>query len=473
MGTILLQDPHHEYATQFVRLIRERYGHRAIAFFTRSAKERFYRRGEGLPEREFAAVYQMNPADVGGFATHLRERHPDLQAIIPYSEETLELTAALQDRLGLAWNDGATLSRFRHKAALKEHLRRTAPSVRLNFNCVVSSAREVFALGEALPVKFVLKPDSGYGSCGVGIFSRGQRSEVERFFARNPDRYILEEFLEGTLYAVDGLVDERGQVVVASIFSSGRQSRNGSPVVYANGAMVQQDTALFGELAAYARAVVSASGLRRSPFHLEAMRDGRGPCLIEVGARLVGHSHAFTCERVHGGGFDFFGLAAAGYLGEPMDLRLSFAQYNRLQAVKVYGASDVEGAVGRLEGVEQVEALPSFDRWIVKPRLGAALRRTVDLFTVPYSLVLVGPRDGEPLSAVGENVHQTLHLGTQAPSTLVRLQLGGASLASKATQKLSWMAECARRSLLRPRPVPALQAPPLRATRPRTAAGTC
>lgn len=470
MGTILLQDPHHEYATHFVRFIRERYGHRAIAFFTRSAKERFYRRGEGLPEREFAAVYQMNPADVGGFAAHLRARHPDLEAIIPYSEETLELTGALQDRLGLAWNDGATLARFRHKAALKEHLRRTAPSVRLNFNCVVSSARDVFALGDALPVKFVLKPDSGYGSCGVGIFSRGQRGEVERFFARNPDRYILEEFLEGTLYAIDGLVDERGQVLVASVFSSGRQNRNGSPVVYANGAMVQEDTLLFGELAAYAREVVAASGLRRSPFHLEAMRDARGPCLIEVGARLVGHSHAFTCERVHGGGFDFFGVAAAGYLGKPMDLRLSFTQYNRRQAVKVYGASDVEGAICQVEGVEQVEALPSFDRWIVRPRPGAALHRTVDLFTVPYSLVLVGPRDGESLPAVGENIHRTLRLGTQPSSPWQRLQLDGSRLAAKAAQKISWMAERARRSLLRPLPAPV---PPLpRAMRPRTAAGT-
>ena len=447
MGTVLIQDPHHEYATRFVQLIGERYGHRAIAFFTRSAKERFYRRKECLPDSAFAAVYEMDPADVDGFAAQLRTRHPDLRAVIPYSEETLELTAALQERLGLNWNDGPTLARFRRKAALKDHLRRTAPSVRLNFSCAVSSAAEVFALGDALPLKFVLKPDSGYGSRDVGIFKRCDRAAVEKFFARSPNRYVLEEFLEGTLYAVDGLVDAAGNVLVASVFSSGRQERNGCPVVYANGALVPEDTALFGELASYARAVVSASGLRRSPFHLEAMRDARGPCLIEVGARLVGYSHAFTCERVHGGAFDFFGLAAAGYLGEPMDLRLSFARYNQLQAVKVYGASDVEGAVCQLEGVDEVEALPSFDRWIVRPRLGADLHRTVDLFTVPYSAILVGPREGPPLPAVGERVHRLLRLQTQASSALQRLQLDGSRLAAKAAQKLSWMAERARRSL--------------------------
>ena len=447
MGTVLLQDPHHAYATRFARLIRERWGHRAIAFYTCSPKERFYRRRDCLPDSEFAAVYQTDPADLDNFAAHLRARHPDLRAVIPYSEETLEVTAALQARLGLGWNDGATLARFRQKAALKDHLRRTAPSLRLNFSCAVSSAAEVFALGEALPAKFVLKPDSGYGSRGVGIFRRDQRAAVERFFAGSPDRYILEEFLEGTLYAIDGLVDAAGAVRVASIFSSGRQHRNGCPVVYANGALLPEDTALFGALAAYARAVVSASGLRRSPFHLEAMHDARGPCLIEVGARLVGHSHAFTCERVHGGAFDFFGLAAAGYLGEPMDLRLSFAHYNKLQAVKVYGASEVEGALCRVEGVEQVEALPAFDRWIVKPRVGGALHRTVDLFTVPYSLVLVGPREGAPLPAVGEEVHRLLRLGTEPSSPLQRLQLNGSRLAAKAVQRLGWMAERARRAL--------------------------
>jgi biotin carboxylase len=443
----LIQDPHHEYASRFVRLLRERYGHRAIAFFTCSSMERYYRREDCLPDREFAAVYEVNPNDLNGFAARIREKHRDVQAVIPYSEETLDFTARLQQRLGLGWLDRATLERFRRKAALKDHLRRTAPSVRLNFTCPVSSASEVFSLAEALPEKFVLKPDSGWGSRGVGIFGTEQRAEIEQFFARNQDRYILEEFIEGTLYAVDGLVDAGGKVLVASIFSSGRRELNGCPVVYANGALVSADTPLFAEISAYAREVIAASGLRRSPFHMEVMRDARGPCLIEVGARLVGHSHAFTCERVHGGRFDFFGLAAAGYLGKEMDLRLSFAHYDAIQAVKVYGASEVEGPVYRLEGIERVEALPSFDRWIVKPRVGADLRRTVDLFSVPYSLMLVGPRKGEPLPAVGEAVHRTLRFETRPGSPLERLRVDGARLAAKARMRLGWMAERARRAL--------------------------
>jgi biotin carboxylase len=347
----------------------------------------------------------------------------------------------------LRWNDAQTLARFFRKSALKDHLRRAVPSLRLNFSCRVTSAAEVVALGDSLPPTFILKPDSGFGSRGVAVFTREMRAEVEKFFARTPDACVLEEFLHGPLYAVDGLVDAEGEVLVGSIFSSGRRHLNGCPVVYANGALIHHDTPLFDELGAYAREVLRAVGLRRSPFHMEVVRDARGPCLIEVGARLVGHSHAFTCERVHGGAFDFFGLAAAGYFGKPMDLRLSFEHYDRLQAVKVYGASEVEGTAYEVRGLEEVEALPSFDRWIVKPRPGVELRRTVDLFSVPYSLVLVGPRRGEPLGVVGERVHEMIRFETGG-SILGRARVGGEALADKMRRKLGWMAEQARRTLM-------------------------
>ena len=448
MGTYLIQNPHHEYASRFIRLIRERYGHRPIAFFTRSAKECFYRKQECLPDREFAAIYEVDAGDLDRFAARLREKHRDIEGIIPYSEETLQLTAALQERLGLGWHDPASLARFRHKSALKDHLRRVSPSLRLNGAWKVASAADVFALEQWLPHKFILKPDSGFGSRGIAVFMAHQRDAVSRLFERAPDVYVLEEFLEGTLYALDGIVDGSGDVLVASVFSSGRRAVNGCPVVYANGALVHEDTPLFHELAGYGREVLRAAGLRRSPFHLEVMRDSRGPCLIDLGARLVGHSHAFTCERVHGGAFDFFGLAAAGYFGKPVDLKLSYHRYNRVQSVKVYGASEVGGMAYAVNGVEQVEALPSFDRWIVKPRPGLALHRTVDLFTVPYSLVLMGAREGEALIEVGEQVHRMLRIHTDAPA-LDRIRIGGQVFARKVGKKLGWMSEQARRSLRR------------------------
>jgi hypothetical protein len=211
---------------------------------------------------------------------------------------------------------------------------------------------------------------------------------------------------------VDGLVDAEGEVLVASIFSSGRRHLNGCPVVYADGALIHHDTPLFDELGAYARKVLRAVGLRRSPFQMEVVRDARGPCLVEVGARLVGHSHAFTCQRVHGGAFDFFGLAAAGYFGKPMDLRLSFEHYDRVQAVKVYGASEVEGTAYEVRGVEEVEALPSYGEKIA-PEAGQ------ECFARP-ALISGEDKKGEQQVASDPHRRGALAEGEERPEEIAR-----------------------------------------------------
>jgi hypothetical protein len=111
--------------------------------------------------------------------------------------------------------------------------------------------------------------------------------------------------------------------------------------------------------------------------------------------------------------------------------------------VKVYGASEVDGTAYAVRGIEDVEALPSFDRWIVRPMPGARLHRTVDLFTVPYSLVLIGERGRV---ATGEQVHAMLSIDTAAP-LLSRVRIDGETIAAKVRARLGWMTEQARRSV--------------------------
>jgi len=79
------------------------------------------------------------------------------------------------------------------------------------------------------------------------------------------------------------------------------------------------------------------------------------------------------------------------------------------------------------------------DRWIVKPRRGARLRPTVDLFTVPYSPVLLGPRRGEWLPDVGESVHRMVRCETTA-SLLERVRIDGI-LADRLALKLGWLTQ--------------------------------
>jgi len=77
---------------------------------------------------------------------------------------------------------------------------------------------------------------------------------------------------------------------------------------------------------------------------------------------------------------------------------------------------------------------------------GARLKRTVDLFTVPYSLVLVGPRDGESLVEVGERIHRLLQFKTHAPP-LTRARVATATFWTRLCNKAGWLAERARCAL--------------------------
>jgi len=216
---------------------------------------------------------------------------------------------------------------------------------------------------------------------------------------------------------VDGLVDERGEVRVAGVFASGRTSANGSDVVYGDGWLIHQNTGLFRDLERYARAVMEASGLRRCPFHMEVIVDDRGPCLVEVGARLVGAGVAFDYALAHGGGFDFFAAATHGFLsaepyGEP---GFDWDRYNSLQIMDVNGVMTRSGIVVRASGVEAVERMPEFHRWFVKPAVGQLAVPTTDLNTMPYSLILRGTGTLEELRGAAAAVKRAIDLEVDGP----------------------------------------------------------
>jgi hypothetical protein len=103
-----------------------------------------------------------------------------------------------------------------------------------------------------------------------------------------PVPMLLEEYLEGEEFFVDGQVDALGRAVVVSVGTYRRECHNGRLNVETGARTVRTSEEHFDAVAAYARRVVEATGVRRTPFHLEAKVDQQGPCLIEVAARLVG-----------------------------------------------------------------------------------------------------------------------------------------------------------------------------------------
>jgi hypothetical protein len=183
------------------------------------------------------------------------------------------------------------------------------------------------------------------------------------------------------------------------VFRSGRTEITGSNVDYQTRSVRRSDPA-FAAVEAYARDVVRASGLKRSPFHLEVKVDERGPCLIEAGARLAGNDNAWVCNRLHGDALDLFDVAAHYYVRStdygPM--KTDWARYDASAAVYVHGVASRRGRLHSVDGVREVEALPTFARWVKEPRVGDRLERTVSSLTAPWCALLMSEA---PLHAGG------------------------------------------------------------------------
>lgn len=108
----------------------------------------------------------------------------------------------------------AGASRFWDKFSVKESLRSVPAGPAMNGSRLVGDAaqtRELAATDEAF-AKYVVKPNSGAGNHDIGFFSvETPAQEITEYLdAVDPGQLVMEEFLEGDEFCVNGQVDEYG-----------------------------------------------------------------------------------------------------------------------------------------------------------------------------------------------------------------------------------------------------------------------
>src|SRR5262245_20532875 len=175
----LIKDPLHEYAARFISLIHGKYGYRAICFFSdRKRRAYFSRKFPVLATPAVLASEDVDLDELSAFAARVGSAH-HVVGVIPYSEDCVLAAAQLEHALQLGWNDSAVIARFRDKFALKNHIRRTEPSLRMNASSRVYMPDDVFRGGVARFGRYVIKPNGGFGNRDIGIFDAATpRAEV-------------------------------------------------------------------------------------------------------------------------------------------------------------------------------------------------------------------------------------------------------------------------------------------------------
>src|SRR6202011_3594632 len=174
-------------------------------------------------------------------------------------------------------------------------LRETHPELQVGMSFQISADGGRLHLPH-LPERFVIKPNHGQGNRSVGFFDVSTpRSQIEAFVRASGERaLVLEEYLGGSEFFINGPVEDRSPSTPFAAFRYERGEANGRRIDWLT-YKVAHDSCEFQILADYAQAVVSAVGLRRSPFHLEAKILGGVPRLIELGARMAGNGNAVIC----------------------------------------------------------------------------------------------------------------------------------------------------------------------------------
>jgi hypothetical protein len=389
---ILLQDPWHEYALQFALHIHQKHGYRTIGFYSNRAdfvRNKLAR--DVLCSDWLESMYEVAPGQLSKFASHIGQRY-DFAAVIPVNEPAVAAAATLAEKLGLSWSQPETVRRFRNKFLLKAFVREQDPTLRINATHQAGDAADIERLRNTAEFsRFVLKPIDGYGNRSIGMFDQHSAiADIEHYLHSAQGAVLMEEYIDGAEYFINGQTDALGAVTVLAVFAYQRVAANGRTNIDYATRRVASSEPIFKELSAYSERVVRATGLRRSPFHLELKVDARGPCLIEVAARLPGLRNAFLTTDLHGPGFDWFDIAAHYYLVDDSygPLPVDWPAYDAGAVRYVHGIAHRSERIHRLCGLDRVEALPAFHDWVKRPGHGEMVQPTRDCLSMPWSVII-------------------------------------------------------------------------------------
>jgi hypothetical protein len=218
-----------------------------------------------LPVSRLIEVADLTPDDVTDAVATVSPEH-----VLSFSELHLALAARVRERLGLPGEPSAVEDLIRDKGATRQRLADQGLST---VRSAVTTLADLPRTAASFPVPFVVKPVDMTGSIGVrAVRDHAEVSSYADLFddARAEQdrgrRLLLEEFVPGTEYSVEG-------ICLAGTFhllAVTQKETSGFPSFYETGhvlpARAQRDDPRFSS---YIQDVVGALGIGTAPIHAE------------------------------------------------------------------------------------------------------------------------------------------------------------------------------------------------------------
>lgn len=328
-------------------------------------------------------------------------------AIIPGAETGVELAEQLAFKFGTRSNGLKQIRNRRSKFGMQNRLRETNVRSVVQRLCRSEDEAKTFfleVLGGMGVKKCVVKPNESAGSDSVYLCS--SLEEVLVAFDRIHGKFnglgqvndgaLIQEFLSGTEYAIDG-VSRDGIYKVTAIWEYDKRHVNGSDFVYFGMRLRSGVGDKAQALIKYAQQVMDSLHIVQGPSHMEViLTPHAGPCLVEVGCRCHGGEASWLPIAEECLGYSQLESTLNCYLRpDRFDALPSFPTLLNKQGAEVFLVSRQGGIVEGSPGVEEIRRLPSFRRLEIFTQVGARVVPTVDCFTRPGSVQLVSDAPGQ------------------------------------------------------------------------------
>jgi biotin carboxylase len=224
-----------------------------------------------------------------------------IDRIVPLDEFDLEMASALREHLRIPGMGETTVRHFRDKLAMRMRAEEVGIAVP-DFSAIINHGK-LAEFMERVPSPWVLKPR--FSASAIGIRKLQHADQVWRVLEELGDKqsfHLLERFVPGQVYHVDGLAWEREVV-----FQEVHAYLNPPFDVYHGGGLfctrtLDRESAEVAELEALNRQVIESLGMMRGAMHTEFIRgdhDGRF-YFLETAARVGGANIAQMVEAATG-----------------------------------------------------------------------------------------------------------------------------------------------------------------------------
>lgn len=252
---------------------------------------------EGWPGKLVPLERYMPGGELDCVALRLAREH-SVERIVVLGEDDIVRAAQLRRMLGLPGQSVESAVAFRDKAVMKRIIR--AAGIPVADHVSATSPLDVIEFVERVGFPVVAKPFAASGSAGTTVFR--DRASLEAILSQLTEiRGLVEVFVPGDMYHVDGFV-HRGAVVVIS------------PSRYVNGMLAFQnhdvclsvqldpDNPLRSRLETFTKRVLEAMPVpEATPFHLEVFHTPDDRLVFnEIASRTGGIRIGDAVARTYG-----------------------------------------------------------------------------------------------------------------------------------------------------------------------------